>query len=355
MKPRHLAALAAFVIVLSGCASPGSTHAEASDAPQVVQSPEAAPVEPVVEPVAEPVVAPNEAPTETAAVESAAATQTAPATEALPADSASAAEDDYQALYGGTTTADTGEGTRAAQPRDPWEKYNRQVHEFNNVIDRAVLRPVAQGYMRVVPKPIRTGVSNFFRNLGQPVTVINALLQGKPEVAANAVMRFAVNSTFGLGGLLDPASAIDIPTEQEDFGQTLGRWGWASSRYLELPLFGPRTVRDVVGMVVDRPLNPTKHFEQESQTGIGVLQVIDIRTQLLSIDRMREGASDDYLLYRDAWMQRRNYQIFGENIEGGEGVPAYLLTAPVPMAPMPDSDAKPKKHSRWKFWKKKPQ
>ena len=346
MNLRQLAAYAVLAIAFSGCASQGATQTDAVAGETVVA---AAHTVQAATP-ADPQVALPEANAQPSAL--APEIQT-PSSAAAPATSADQAEADFEALYGATGDDNAAGGNAVSQFRDPWEKYNRKVHEFNNVIDRAILRPVAQAYVRVVPKPIRLGISNFFRNLGQPVTMINALLQGKPEVAANAAMRFAVNSTFGLGGLLDPASAIDIPTEQEDFGQTLGKWGWAKSRYVELPLFGPRTVRDIFGMVVDRPLNPTRHFDTESQTGMSVIQVIDIRTQLLSIDSLREGAADDYLLYRDSWMQRRNYQIFGENEAGGEGVPAYLLTAPVPMAPMPNSDEKPKKRSRWKFWQKK--
>lgn len=345
MTLRHVAAIAALAFALSACATRPVRHVSGTPEQAAVSSEVTDGVEASATANTARVEAGDSTPATDATTD---ATVTATAKPSAPTDAAGEAEADFNVLYGNAEGDDSVDGGVVSQIRDPWEKYNRKVHEFNNVIDRAVLRPVAKAYIRVVPRPIRTGISNFFRNLSQPITVINALLQGKPDIAANATMRFALNSTFGLGGLFDPASKINIPSEQEDFGQTLGTWGWKQSRYVELPMFGPRTLRDVVGMVVDRPLNPTRHFDPESQTGLGVLQVVDIRTQLLSVDSMREGAADDYLLYRDSWMQRRSFQIFGDDDDDDKGVPAYLLTAPVPMAEMAKPAPTPKKNKKIK-------
>jgi phospholipid-binding lipoprotein MlaA len=223
---------------------------------------------------------------------------------------------------------------------DPWEKYNRKMHRFNNAVDRGVARPLARSYVKVVPRPVRLGVSNFFTNLAQPLTMVNSLLQGKPKQAGQALGRFLLNSTFGIAGIFDPATRANLPQKSEDFGQTLGVWGWERSRYFELPLFGPRTVRDVFGMGGDAPLSPLRGVEADRvRIPLQSLQLVDMRSQLLSTDSLREGAQDDYTLVRDAWSQRRDYQIFGDRQRKGEGLPDYLndeeTDSTVPVDAMP--------------------
>jgi phospholipid-binding lipoprotein MlaA len=218
---------------------------------------------------------------------------------------------------------------------DPWEKYNRQMHRFNNAVDRGVARPLARGYVKVVPRPVRLGVSNFFTNLGQPLTMVNSLLQGKPKQAGQALGRFLLNSTFGIAGIFDPATRANLPQRSEDFGQTLGVWGWKRSRYFELPLFGPRTVRDMFGMVGDAPLSPLRGVEADRvRLPLQSLQLVDMRSQLLATDALREGAEDDYALVRDAWSQRRDYQIFGDRQLNGEDLPDYLRESDDPTVPI---------------------
>lgn len=250
------------------------------------------------------------------------------------------AERDYDALYGQgyDPVADPTLPTPVdiAGAYDPWERINRQMHRVNNAIDRRVARPLARAYVRVVPRPVRLGVGNFFSNLGQPVSAANGLLQGKPMQAAQSLGRFALNSTLGIGGVFDPASDAQLPNRSEDFGQTLGVWGWKRSRYVELPLFGPRTVRDVVGIFGDAPLSPLRQVEADRmRIPIQGLQLVDVRTQLLSTDSLREGAEDDYALVRDAWSQRRDYQIFGDRqLEGDSGLPDYLREENNPTVPV---------------------
>ncbi|BDU14847.1 MlaA family lipoprotein [Lysobacter auxotrophicus] len=248
------------------------------------------------------------------------------------------AERDFDAIYG-PEFADPTLPAPAPTPQvyDPWERYNRGMHRFNNAVDRTVARPLARGYVKVVPRPFRLGVSNFFNNLGQPVSAINALLQGKPKQAGQSLGRFLLNSTLGIAGIFDPASDAKLPNKSEDFGQTLGVWGWKRSRFVELPLFGPRTLRDSFGMVGDAPLSPLRQVEADRvRIPLQGLQLVDVRAQLLATDSFREGAEDDYALVRDAWMQRRDYQIFGDrmNADDADNLPDYLQDDTNPQVPV---------------------
>ena len=236
------------------------------------------------------------------------------------------AEDDYAALYG-----DTGPGTDGAAPShatfDPWEPMNRRIHAFNNVVDRAVARPLATAYVSVIPQPVRLGVTNFFDNLSSPLTITNQLLQGRPRDAVQTLGRFVVNSTLGIGGIFDPASDLKMKRRSEDFGQTLGIWGWRSSRYVELPLFGPRTLRDVFGVAGDATLSVSNRVERDRvRILMQGLQLVDTRAQLLALDSLRESAPDEYAIVRDAWLRRRTYQIESDrrNRAQDDGLPDYL-------------------------------
>lgn len=195
--------------------------------------------------------------------------------------------------------------------RDPWEGFNRKMHGFNNVLDRFVFRPVAVGYDTIVPDPVQSGVSRFFGNLRLPVTAVNQALQGRPGQAGQSLGRFVVNSTAGIAGVFDPATHIGLPKRDgEDFGQTLATWGWNDSRYLVLPLLGPRTVRDTVAIVGDQPLSPIGQIDKSGIADkLQIVQMVDGRAQMLPLDKFRKDALDDYTFVRDAWAQRRNRQI----------------------------------------------
>ena len=222
------------------------------------------------------------------------------------------------------------------------ERFNRSVHGFNDALDRSVARPVARAYVSVTPAPVRSGIGNFFRNINSTTVIVNNLLQAKPKAFFQETLRLVVNTTIGIGGLFDPASQFGIPAGDEDFGQTLGVWGWENSRFVELPLFGPRTVRDVFGLVGDGQVSPLRQVDDDAlRIGLQGLQLVDLRTQLFAVDRLREGAEDEYALVRDAWMQRRNYQIHGDRIrEDQSDLPEYLLddeanpTVPVDVMPI---------------------
>ncbi|KAF1013210.1 MAG: putative phospholipid-binding lipoprotein MlaA [Stenotrophomonas maltophilia] len=236
-------------------------------------------------------------------------------------------EADFDALYGNSTGS--------AATYDPWEPFNRRVHRFNVAVDTGVARPLATTYTHVVPRFARTGVSNFFNNLRSPVTIVNQLLQGRPDDAWDSLGRFLMNSTFGIGGLFDPASKAMVANRREDFGQTLGAWGWRSSRYVELPFFGPRTVRDVFGLAGDIPLSPIRTIEENRvRIGLQGLQLVDTRAQLLAVDDLRDSAVDEYALVRDAWLQRRNYQIEND-LRGKHHRGKDDPNSPIPVDAMP--------------------
>ena len=243
------------------------------------------------------------------------------------------------ALLSGCATTTSG----PANPADPYESFNRSIYSFNEGVDKAVFKPVATAYKTVTPRLAREGVTNFFDNLRSPVTMVNQLLQGHPVHALQTLGRFVMNSTLGIGGLMDPASAAKVPRRTEDFGQTLGAWGWRNSRFFELPFFGPRTVRDTFGLAGDIPLSPLRQIESDKvRIGLQGLQLVDTRAQLLSLDALRDEAVDEYALTRDAWLQRRNYQITRDLRRRGnqDEVPEYLrnekdTTVPVDAMPMP--------------------
>ncbi|MBN8410741.1 VacJ family lipoprotein [Halomonas denitrificans] len=193
-------------------------------------------------------------------------------------------------------------------PADPWEGFNRRVFAFNDVLDRYALKPAAQGYRYITPDPLERGVSNFFDNLGEVRTVLNSLLQGKPANAGNSSMRFLMNTTFGLGGLLDPASHAGFTADTEDFGQTLAAWGVGEGPYVVLPFLGPSTVRDTAALPVDWYSYPLTYVEDDTvRYSLRGLELLDARAQLLDQEDLIRG--DRYSFIRDAWLQRRMFEV----------------------------------------------
>ncbi|ASW02067.1 MlaA family lipoprotein [Paraburkholderia aromaticivorans] len=198
------------------------------------------------------------------------------------------------------------------KPGDPFEPVNRAVFSFNDGLDRYVAVPVAKGYQKVTPQPLRTAVSNFFSNLGDLTNAANALLQLKITDATEDFVRFAFNSTFGLGGLLDWATPAGLPKHHQDFGLTLGHWGIPSGPYLVLPLFGPSTVRDSMGLIVDVKFNPLNYMEPAVRNPLYVLQFVSVRSDLLGAsDLLQQAALDKYSFVRDAYTQQRRARLRG--------------------------------------------
>jgi phospholipid-binding lipoprotein MlaA len=201
-------------------------------------------------------------------------------------------------------------------PADPLEGFNRGVMRFNDGIDNAVLKPVAEAYRQVVPSFVRTGVGNFFGNLGDGWSAINHVLQGKPEPALNMTLRLAVNTVFGLGGVLDIASEAGLERQSEDFGQTLGVWGVPAGPYLMLPLFGPSTVRDSAGRVVEFQDYASIRYTDDATlaNGMQVLGIVHSRAGLLGASRLMDDiALDRYSFLRDAYLARRRNLVYDGN------------------------------------------
>lgn len=198
--------------------------------------------------------------------------------------------------------------TEQAHPDDPWEGFNRRVFAFNDVLDRYALKPVASGYRTVTPAPVQTGVGNFFSNLGEIRTALNSLLQGKPANAGRATSRFLINSTVGIGGLLDYATHMQITADREDFGQTLAVWGWEDSRYFVMPLLGPSTLRDTAGFPFDIASHPVTYMDDyQLRAALAALDIVHIRAGLLDQESLIRG--DRYRFIRDAYLQRRDFLI----------------------------------------------
>lgn len=208
-----------------------------------------------------------------------------------------------------------------ANPRDPLEPFNRGVYQFNDAVDTAVLKPVATAYQKVTPSPVRTGVSNFFSNLGDLWSSVNAGLQLRPREATENLMRFSVNTVFGIAGVLDIASEMGIPRTRLDFGQTMGRWGAPSGPYLVLPLLGPSSVRDGTGLVVDFVGDPVSSVDHvPSRNSLLALRVVDTRAGLLRATNLLEDAAlDKYSFTRDFYLNRRQNQI-DDLIDKGVGL-----------------------------------
>jgi phospholipid-binding lipoprotein MlaA len=195
-------------------------------------------------------------------------------------------------------------------PQDPWESWNRGVYKVNDKLDRAIAKPIARTYLRAVPAPARTGVSNFLSNLRTTTVMINDALQGKFGAAANDLARFVVNTTVGFGGLLDPATQMGLDKNEEDFGQTLGAWGVPPGPFLELPILGPSDTRDGPARIVDIFTAPT-HYINNNWISYGIYGValVDTRAGLLSLDDTLKKVFDPYAFIRDAYLQRRAYLV----------------------------------------------
>ena len=200
----------------------------------------------------------------------------------------------------------------AHSPHDPWEPFNRSVFEFNEGLDTYLLKPVVAGYRFVLPEFVRDGIYNFFSNYSDIYTALQNLLQGKPDYAFSDLMRVVVNTTFGLGGLIDMATPGGLPKHKEDWGQTFGVWGIPSGPYVVLPFFGPSSVRDIFGTAAD--LESDYLFRllpdvalRNSLTG---LRVVNARNTYYEAGDLLDGAAiDKYSFVRDSYIQRRAYQI----------------------------------------------
>lgn len=216
---------------------------------------------------------------------------------------------------------------------DPFESYNRAMFKFNDGLDEYILRPVARGYDAALPGPVKTGVSNFFSNLGDIFVIINDLLQFKFKQAASDTTRFLVNSTIGLYGLIDVSTPMGLEKHNEDFGQTFATWGVGEGPYIVLPFFGSKTMRGTAGFVVESVYDPVYDIEDNDvMWGTVALRAIDQRYQLLKASRIVDQAAlDKYSFVRDAFLQHRRNLVH-------DGNPPQEKLAPPPASDPEDLD-----------------
>jgi phospholipid-binding lipoprotein MlaA len=197
--------------------------------------------------------------------------------------------------------------------RDPWERVNRSLFKFNTAVDHAVLRPIARGYVKGVPSPLRTGVHNFLTNLTYTDVMINDALQAKFGHAGNDLARLLVNTVFGLGGLLDPASQIGLDRNNEDLGLTLGYYGVPAGPYFVIPLYGPSDVRDGLATAADEYMTPRPYLDDYVndwvQAGVYAISIVHARVQLLPTDAAIDTAFDPYTFVRNAYLSHRQFLI----------------------------------------------
>jgi phospholipid-binding lipoprotein MlaA len=203
----------------------------------------------------------------------------------------------------------------SGNPKDPIEGFNRAMFAFNEGLDSAIIKPVASGYDAVLPSPIKTGVTNFFSNIEDLFIGVNNLLQGKVPEAFSDLGRVVINSTVGLLGVIDFASDAGLEKHDEDFGQTFGRWGVGNGAYVVIPVFGSRTARDTVGLILDSAVDPVgDHKPRGTRNAALVLRLVNKRANLLPADKVvEEAALDKYSYMRDAYLQRRRSLIHDGN------------------------------------------
>ena len=205
----------------------------------------------------------------------------------------------------------TTQGDPDAVSYDPLEPINRKMHGFNMAIDKVALRPLAKGYKKIVPSPMRKGVTNFFSNLTTPRSALNNFLQGKPKRGFSELGRFLFNSTLGLGGLIDIAGAGGIERYDENFAETLSLWGVPDGPYIVLPLWGPNMASDVVALPVDYYSDIWTYYDNSSvRSKVWGLRLVDLRHRLLSVDSILDDSSDPYITVRESYMQNRDFRIY---------------------------------------------
>ncbi|KVF77209.1 ABC transporter [Burkholderia sp. FL-7-2-10-S1-D7] len=208
-------------------------------------------------------------------------------------------------------------------PNDPLEPMNRAMYKFNDTVDTNIAQPIAKGYQKVTPTPVRTAISNFFSNLGDLGNIANNLLQLRITDATEDLMRVAMNSVFGVGGLIDIATPAGLPKHHQDFGLTMARWGVPSGPYLVLPVFGPSTIRDGVGRAVDVRFNLLNYIEPAVRNPMYIAQFISARSDLLgATDLLKQAALDPYSFVRDAYLQQRKSLTYRSQSSSGT-LPTY--------------------------------
>ena len=202
------------------------------------------------------------------------------------------------------------QGNLAPDDSDPYEKSNRGFFEFNEKLDEAILEPVADTYDVVVPEVAQTRFINFIKNAESPINIVNLFLQGRPLDSLESLLNFSINSTIGILGIFDPASKMELKTYDEDFGQTLGIWGFEEGSYWMTPILGPYTTRHTVGDLIDNLFNPLTYIDNgASRYGIKIFDKIQERSDLSPLEDELYGSYDPYQYLRDSYLDNRKYKL----------------------------------------------
>jgi len=197
--------------------------------------------------------------------------------------------------------------------RDPWERMNRASYKFNDKFDKAIARPVARGYRKVTPQFVQTGIHNVFDNVDTTIVMVNDLLQGQFKPFVNDFSRLLLNTTLGIGGLFDPATAAGLEKNDRDFGQTLGKWGLKPGPYVVIPFLGPSDVRDTFGRVADTYSTPRTYIRNTYwRYGVWLLDKVDERARYLDASQLVDQAYDPYAFLRNAYLQNRDFKVHGD-------------------------------------------
>ncbi|MGI9260845.1 MAG: MlaA family lipoprotein [Woeseiaceae bacterium] len=213
-------------------------------------------------------------------------------------------------LASGCATQHPAAAKEDRSPADPWEPLNRRINAFNNNVDRFTFKPLAKGYEKVIPSPIRRGVNNFSRNLFGPLFIVNNFLQGKGKRGFSETGRFLANTILGIGGLIDVGKSMELETYREDFGETLAVWGVPDGPYVVLPILGPRTLRDATMIPLNFAADPSFYIDDDAiRWSLYTLRVVDVRAQLFTAEALLEDSFDRYLTIRESYLQNRQYLI----------------------------------------------
>lgn len=196
-------------------------------------------------------------------------------------------------------------------PADPWEPLNRRMSALHNNIDRFTFKPLAKGYEKVIPSPVRRGIDNFSKNLLGPLFIVNNFLQGKGQRGFSEIGRFVANSTLGIGGLFDVGRAMGMETYREDFGETLAVWGVPDGPYVFIPILGPRTLRDATVIPLNFAADPSFYIDDDAiKWSLYGIRAVDVRAQLFTAEALIEDSFDRYLTVRESYLQNRQYLIY---------------------------------------------
>ena len=227
----------------------------------------------------------------------------------------------FTVLLGGCAMQQPAAAPEDRSPADPWEPLNRQIHAFNQTVDRFSFKPLAKGYEALFPDTMRLGINNFSRNLLGPLFIVNNLLQGKFRRSLSETGRFLANSTWGVLGFVDVGKDLGLETYREDFGETLAVWGVPDGPYVVVPILGPRTLRDAAMIPLNFAADPGYYIDDDAaRWSLYLVRAVDARAELFTAEVLLEGSLDRYLTLRESYLQRRRFLIFDGELPAGEDI-----------------------------------